>query len=79
VPGSNKLLDGICNNPKDVRSSDACNAAAAIGFVEKGGKGSHWTFARPGETTMLNLQNRKGRIPPYQARQLIVMIERYRK
>jgi len=78
VAKKNALLDRICNNPLDVRFTNACKAAKAIGFERKGGKGSHCTFARSGEPTMLNFQDRNGRIPPYQARQLIAMIEKYR-
>jgi hypothetical protein len=50
--------------------------AEMLGFV-RGGQGSHRAFARPGEPELLNFQNRNGTIPPYQARQLITMIERY--
>jgi hypothetical protein len=72
-----KLLEGIAANPKSVRFVDACKAAGALGFVHKGGAGSHKAFARPGEPMLLNFQNRGGCIPPYQARQLIAMIEKY--
>jgi hypothetical protein len=72
-----KLLRAIVANPKGVRFVDACKAAEALGFVHKGGAGSHRAFARPGEPTLLNFQNRDGRIPPYQARQLAAMIEKY--
>lgn len=71
-----KLLLGIVNNPKSVRFADACKAAEALGFVHKGGFGSHRAIARSGEPTLLNFQNRDGSIPVYQARQLIAMIEK---
>lgn len=64
-------------NPKGVRFEDACKAAELIGFTNKGGQGSHRAFARSGEAELLNFQNRGGTIAPYQARQLIRMIERY--
>lgn len=73
-----KLLTGICNNPKAVRFDDACRAAELPGFKHKGGQGSHRAFARPGEPELLNFQDRNGCIVPYQARQLIRMIEGYR-
>lgn len=60
-----------------MRFADACKAADALGFVHKGGSGSHRAFARPGEPTLLDFQNRDGYVPPYQARQLIAMIEKY--
>ena len=48
--------------------------------VISGGKsaGSHRAYSRPGEPTGLNLQNRDGKIPAYQPRQLIEMIQRYK-
>jgi len=72
-----KLLAAIRNNPKDVRFADACKAAETVGFVRAGGKGSHTVYARPGEPVILNFQNRSGSIPPYQARQLIEMLDKY--
>lgn len=72
-----KLLDAIRRNPKAVRFEDACKAAVLLGFERKGGAGSHCTFVRTGEPSLLNFQNRGGSIPPYQVRQLIAMIEKY--
>jgi hypothetical protein len=72
-----KLIAAILASPKAVRFDDACKAAELLGFVHKGGKGSHRAYARPDEPELLNFQNRAGTIPPYQARQLIAMIERY--
>jgi hypothetical protein len=72
-----KLIAGLRNNPKDVRFADACRIAEKIGFTCKGGQGSHNAFQRPGEPTSLNFQDRKGRIFPYQARQLLEMVEKY--
>lgn len=43
----------------------------------EGTKGSHRAFARRGEATLLNFQDRNGKIPTYQAEQLIDMIEKY--
>jgi len=71
-----KLLVAILVSPRAVRFDDACKAAELLGFVHKGGKGSHRAFARPGEPELLNFQNRAGFIPPYQAHQLVAMIER---
>ena len=60
-----------------MRFSDACAAAALLGFAHSGGRGSHRSFARAGEPVGLNFQNRGGFVPPYQARQLIEMIRKY--
>lgn len=72
-----KLLAAIRANPRNVRFKDACRAARSLGFVHEGGKGSHRVFKRKGEPVQLNFQDRDGFIPPYQARQLSRMIEKY--
>jgi hypothetical protein len=72
-----KLLSTIRRNPKAVRFDDACKVAERLGFLYKGGKGSHRAFGRPDEPDLLTFQNRNGCIPFYQARQLIKMIEKY--
>lgn len=48
-----------------------------LDFKHQGGKGSHRTYARADEPLLLNFQDRNGFIKPYQARQLIEMIEQY--
>ncbi len=72
-----KLVEHIKRNPQDVRFDDACKIAEWLGFSAKAPSGSHWAFARPGEWTLLNFQDRNGKIPTYQAKQLIAMIEKY--
>jgi hypothetical protein len=72
-----KLIARIRNNPKDVRFEDACKVAGWLRFVGKGRDGSHNAYSRPGEPEGLNFQNWNGNIPPYQARQLIAMIDKY--
>ena len=73
-----KLFQALRSNPKDVRVADACRIAELLGFEEKGGKGRHRVFARSGEVTILNFQDRgDGKIPTYQARQLIAMLDKY--
>jgi hypothetical protein len=60
-----------------VRFDDACKVARELGFTKEGGKSSHRTFSRPKERVQLNFQNVNGKIKPYQAKQLIEMIEKY--
>src|SRR5262249_34005643 len=73
-----KLLLGICESPKNVRLADALKAAEKLGFDGKGQSGSHHAFSRTGEPVGLNFQLAEGgKIPPYQAKQLIKMIEKY--
>lgn len=72
-----KLTQAIYTNPRTVRFNDACKMAEWLGFKQAGGKGSHTAYIRPGEPIILNFQNRYGTIPPYQARQLIQMMNKY--
>ena len=72
-----KLLAAILRNPSSVRFVDACKIAESLGFRHKGGKGSHRAFGRADEPDLLTFQDRDGCIPPYPARQLIRMIEKY--
>jgi hypothetical protein len=72
-----KLVADLRNNPKGFRFDDACKLAEAMGFVHKGGKGAHCGYSKQGEPVQLNFQNRQGKIKPYQARQLIEMIDKY--
>ncbi len=72
-----KLIASILNSPKAVRFEDACKVAEWLGFIHKGGQGSHRAFGKDGEPILLNFQNRNGYIAPYQAKQLIEMIEKY--
>lgn len=72
-----KLLSKILTHPAQVRFNDACKVAELLGFVMKGGAGSHCTFAKADEPMLLNFQNRNSYIPNYQARQLALMINKY--
>jgi hypothetical protein len=73
-----KLLSGICESPKNVRLTDACKAAEKLGFTGRGQSGSHHGFSKTGELVGLNFQEAGGgKIPTYQAKQLIRMIEKY--
>lgn len=74
---SEKLRKAIKNNHKSVRFEDAIKVAEFLGFKHKGGQGSHRAMAKEGEPILLNFQNRNGLIPPYQARQLIEMMDKY--
>lgn len=74
-----KIIVSTLNNHKTVRFEDACKIANWLGFIHKSGQGSHRAFAKEGEPTLLNFQNRNGYISPYQAKQLIEMIEKYAK
>lgn len=58
-----KLIADIRNNPKDVRFEDACKVAELLGFVGKGGDGSHNAYARPGEPEGQNFKIGMAKFP----------------
>ncbi len=72
-----KLIEAIRSNPKAVRFDDACKVAEWLDFKRAGGKGAHVAYVRKGEPVILNFQSRNGVVPPYQARQLIRMMDKY--
>ena len=51
--------------------------AEILGFEHSGGSGSHRSFSKTGEPEGLNFQDRDGKIPTYQGKQLCAMIEKY--
>jgi hypothetical protein len=49
-----------------------------MGFVERGGKGSPVVYEKDGVEEILTFQDRKGMAKPYQVRQLLAVIGKYR-
>jgi predicted RNA binding protein YcfA (HicA-like mRNA interferase family) len=72
-----KLFNKVNNNPYDVRFNDICKLAEAFGFTYKGGKGSHRVYSQKGVREILNFQNVKGKVKPYQVKQYLKLIQEY--
>ncbi len=72
-----RLLDELKKNPKNVRFKRLCKIAEIFGFKYRRSKGSHRIYVRIGIKEMLNFQNVEGKAKPYQARQLIKIVEKY--
>lgn len=73
-----KLIDKARNNPAGVRFQEICLLAESLGFTKRGGKGSHIVYEKDGVEEILTFQNRKGMAKPYQVKQLLAVIEKYR-
>ena len=74
----NEVYQKIKISSANVRFDEICKIAEMYGFMFKGGKGSHRTYARSGIIEMLNFQNVRGMAKPYQVKQLVKIIDKYR-
>lgn len=73
-----KLFEKARNNPAGVRFREICLLAEHLGFSRRGGKGSHIVYEKDGVEEILTFQDRKGMAVPYQVKQLLAVIEKYR-
>jgi hypothetical protein len=62
-------------SPGNMGFDFVCATAGLFGFEKKGGKGSHTVFTRKGVFHILNFQNVKGKVKPYQIKQFLKIIE----
>lgn len=69
-----RLARGAVTN---VGFADLCRLAEGLGFELRRVSGSHNVFAHPDIPQLINLQSVHGQAKPYQARQLLRLIERY--
>lgn len=70
-----RLREGHFTN---VRFDDALRLAEALGFGLNRLAGSHHILTRPGVTELINLQDVSGEAKPYQLRQLLALLDRYK-
>jgi len=73
-----RIYKKLKRNPKDVRFEALCRAAELFCFRFRGGKRSHRIYVKDGVREMLNFQNVKGKAKPYQVKQFLKVIERYK-
>ncbi len=72
-----KLLEKILSGSKNIRFSDFVTLVEAFGFELSRIRGSHHIFEHPDIPEILNLQNSKGQVKPYQIRQFLQLVEQY--
>lgn len=72
-----KLLQKLLSGSKNVRFSEVVACAEAFGFRLERISGSHHIFVRADIPELINLQNVKGKVKPYQIKKLLQIIERY--
>jgi predicted RNA binding protein YcfA (HicA-like mRNA interferase family) len=72
-----KLLKKLLASPANARFGDVCGLAEAFGFILSRIAGSHHIYVHPEIPELVNLQEVAGKAKPYQARQLLTLVERY--
>ena len=72
-----KLLGKILAGSKNIRFNDFVTLVEAFGFELSRVRGSHHIFEHPNVPDILNLQNHKGQVKPYQIRQFLQLVEQY--
>ena len=74
-----KLLESVRRNPKGVRFDDLCRLVERLGFVLRArAGGSHRIYSNPKVAEVINLQETGGMAKPYQVRQVLTLVEKYR-
>jgi len=73
-----EIYEEFNRNPKNVRFEVLCRAAELFGFRFRGGKGSHRIYVKDGVREILNFQNVNGKAKPYQVKQFLKIIEKYK-
>jgi len=73
-----KLLSRIINNQKNVLFNDFITVVEAFGFNCTRREGSHRIFKNSNVTELLNLQEENGMAKPYQIKQFLYLVEKYK-
>jgi predicted RNA binding protein YcfA (HicA-like mRNA interferase family) len=72
-----KLLIKILSGSKNIAFNDFVHLVESFGFRLSRIKGSHHIFAHPEVEELINLQNVKGQVKPYQIKQFLELTENY--
>ncbi|MDR2569302.1 MAG: type II toxin-antitoxin system HicA family toxin [Oscillospiraceae bacterium] len=73
-----KLFVRIVNNQKNVQFNDFVTVIEAFGFscVRRGG--SHQIYNHPNIAELINVQDENGKGKPYQIKQFLSLVEKYK-
>jgi predicted RNA binding protein YcfA (HicA-like mRNA interferase family) len=72
-----KVLSKILSGSKNVGFSDFIFLVEGFGFRLSRVRGSHHIFIHPQVKELVNLQEVRGQVKPYQIKQFISLVERY--
>jgi predicted RNA binding protein YcfA (HicA-like mRNA interferase family) len=72
-----KTLEKVLAGSKNIAFNDFTHLVEGFGFHLSRVSGSHHIFSNPKVKELVNLQNVKGQVKPYQVRQFMELTERY--
>ena len=70
-----KLLRLIITNQKNIKFTDFIRLINCFGFILDRISGSHHIFKHPDTYDIINIQNVKGEVKPYQVKQFLRIVE----
>jgi predicted RNA binding protein YcfA (HicA-like mRNA interferase family) len=70
-----KLLRKILSGSKNIQFDEMVLLIEAFGFSLDRVSGSHHIFKHPDIPNLVNIQNRRGKVQPYQVRQFLAIVE----
>lgn len=70
-----KLLEKVLSGSKNIQFNEMVSLIKAFGFELDRISGSHHIFKHPDVAGIVNIQNRKGKVPVYQIRQFLALVE----
>ena len=73
-----KLLEKILNSNKNVHFNDLVTLITAFGFTLIRNASSHHIYEHKDIAEMVNIQNDKGKAKPYQIKQFLQLVEKYK-
>ncbi|WP_445249534.1 type II toxin-antitoxin system HicA family toxin [Microcoleus sp. OTE_8_concoct_300] len=72
-----KILEKVLSGSKNIKFNEMVTLIEAFGFSLARVSGSHHIFNHPEVPEIVNIQNKKGEVTPYQVRQFLAIIEEY--
>ena len=72
-----KILEKVLAGSKNIAFKDFILLVEGFGFHLSRVSGSHHIFVHPKVKELVNLQNVKGQVKPYQIKQFMELVERY--
>ncbi len=72
-----KILTRVLSGSRNIGFSDFILLVEGFGFRLSRVSGSHRIYIHPNVKELVNLQNVKGQVKPYQIKQFISLVERY--